>query len=327
MLLVKLIEPPCTERYARWCERSEILIRENFLLLDFIRIPKLLLTGKRYRKLSCEAKVLYGFLLDRMSLSAENEWFDDEGRVFVYCTISEAAEEVIGCGEKKACSVFKELEEIELIERKRQGLNKPNLIYVLDFSEEVSDGHFRNCPNDNSRNVDKSNQELSERQTNNTKFNKTEFSDTESSQVLSNDEGYADEGRDRTGQDFDNYSAIRSYIANQISLDALRVDYSDNPLVDELYELIVDVVTSSKKEIVICGEKKPMSIVRSQFMKLNMFNIAFVLERLEETKPKIGNIKSYLLTTLYNSLLTTSSYYRTRCNNEIFRNEGGLNNE
>ncbi|SHI57500.1 replication initiator protein A [Pseudobutyrivibrio xylanivorans] len=296
-------------------------------LFSFIRIPKLLLTGKRYRKLSCEAKVLYGFLLDRMSLSAENEWFDDEGRVFVYCTISEAAEEVIGCGEKKACSVFKELEEIELIERKRQGLNKPNLIYVLDFSEEVSDGHFWNCPNDNSRNVDKSNQELSERQTNNTKFNKTEFSDTESSQVLSNDEGYVDEGRDRTRQDFDNYSAIRCYIANQISLDALRVDYSDNPLVDELYELIVDVVTSSKKEIVICGEKKPMSIVRSQFMKLNMFNIAFVLERLEETKPKIGNIKSYLLTTLYNSLLTTSSYYRTRCNNEIFRNEGGLTNE
>lgn len=296
-------------------------------LFSFIRIPKLLLTGKRYRKLSCEAKVLYGFLLDRMSLSAENEWFDDEGRVFVYCTISEAAEEVIGCGEKKACSVFKELEEIELIERKRQGLNKPNLIYVLDFSEEVSDGHFRNCPNDNSRNVDKSNQELSERQTNNTKFNKTEFSDTESSQVLSNDEGYVDEGRDRTRQDYDNYSAIRCYIANQISLDALKVDYPDNPLVEELYELIVDVVTSSKKEIVICGEKKPMSIVRLQFMKLNMFNIAFVLERLEETKPKIGNIKSYLLTTLYNSLLTTSSYYRTRCNNEIFRNEGGLTNE
>ena len=296
-------------------------------LFSFIRIPKLLLTGKRYRKLSCEAKVLYGFLLDRMSLSAENEWFDDEGRVFVYCTISEAAEEVIGCGEKKACSVFKELEEIELIERKRQGLNKPNLIYVLDFSEEVSDGHFRNCPNDNSRNVDKSNQELSERQTNNTKFNKTEFSDTESSLVLSSDEGYVDEGPDRTRQDYDNYSAIRCYIANQISRDALRVDYSDNPLVDELYELIVDVVTSSKKEIVICGEKKPMSIVRSQFMKLNMFNIAFVLERLEETKPKIGNIKSYLLTTLYYSLLTTSSYYRTRCNNEIFKNEGGLNNE
>jgi len=296
-------------------------------LFSFIRIPKLLLTGKRYRKLSCEAKVLYGFLLDRMSLSAENEWFDDEGRVFVYCTISEAAEEVIGCGEKKACSVFKELEEIELIERKRQGLNKPNLIYVLDFSEEVSDGHFRNCPNDSSRNVEKTNQEWSERQTNNTEFNKTEFSETESSPVLSKNEGKVCEGQDMTGREKENYSAIRSYVANQIGLNALKVDYADDPLVDELYELIVDVVTSNRKEIVICGETKPMSIVKSQFMKLNMFNIVFVLDRLGENKPSIRNIKQYLLAALYNSLMTTESYYRTRCNNEMFKNEGGINNE
>ncbi len=295
-------------------------------LFSFIRIPKLLLTGERYRKLSCEAKVLYGFLLDRMSLSAENEWFDDEGRVFVYCTIKEAAE-IVGCGDKKACSVIKELEDFDLIEKKRQGLNKPNLIYVLDFSEEVSDGHFLNCPNDNSRNVEKTNQEWSERQTNNTEFNKTEFSDTESSLVLSKSEGSVCEGQDKTGRELENYSAIRSYVANQISLDALRVDYPDEPLVDELYELIVDVITSSKKEIVICSETKPMNVVKSQFMKLNMFHIAFVLERLEATKPRIGNIKSYLLTMLYNSIITSSAYYRTRCNNEMFKNEGGINNE
>ena len=295
-------------------------------LFSFIRIPKLLLTGERYRKLSCEAKVLYGFLLDRMSLSAENEWFDDEGRVFVYCTIKEAAE-IVGCGDKKACSVVKELEDFDLIEKKRQGLNKPNLIYVLDFSEEVSDGHFLNCPNDNSRNVEKTNQEWSERQTNNTEFNKTEFSETESSPVLSKNEGRVCEGQDMTGREKENYSAIRSYVANQIGLNALKVDYPDNPLVDELYELIVDVVASNRKEIVICGETKPMSIVKSQFMKLNMFNIVFVLDRLGENKPSIRNIKQYLLAALYNSLMTTESYYRTRCNNEMFKNEGGINNE
>ena len=295
-------------------------------LFSFIRIPKLLLTGERYRKLSCEAKVLYGFLLDRMSLSAENEWFDDEGRVFVYCTIKEAAE-IVGCGDKKACSVVKELEDFDLIEKKRQGLNKPNLIYVLDFSEEVSNGHFLNCPNDNSRNVEKTNQEWSERQTNNTEFNKTEFSETESSPVLSKNEGRVCEGQDMTGREKENYSAIRSYVANQIGLNALKVDYADDPLVDELYELIVDVVTSNRKEIVICGETKPMSIVKSQFMKLNMFNIVFVLDRLGENKPSIRNIKQYLLAALYNSLMTTESYYRTRCNNEMFKNEGGINNE
>ena len=293
-------------------------------LFSFIRIPKLLLTGERYRKLSCEAKVLYGFLLDRMSLSAENEWFDDEGRVFVYCTIKEAAE-IVGCGDKKVCSVVKELEDFDLIEKKRQGLNKPNLIYVLDFSEEVSDGHFLNCPNDNSRNVEKTNQEWSERQTNNTEFNKTEFSETESSPVLSKNEGRVCEGQDMTGREKENYSAIRSYVANQIGLNALKVDYADNPLVDELYELIVDVVTSNRKEIVICGETKPMSIVKSQFMKLNMFNIAFVLGRLEDARPDIKNIKQYLLAALYNSIFTTDSYYRTKCNHNMYQtNEGAL---
>ena len=294
-------------------------------LFSFIRIPKLLLTGQKYKKLSSDAKILYGHLLDRMNLSAENGWLDDEGRVFVYCKVEEAAD-LINCCEKKTIAVFKELEDIELIERKRQGLNKPNLIYVLDFSEEVSDVHFRNCPNDNSGNVERTSQELSEIHTNNTKFNKTEFSDTEFSPVLSENEGEVVEGKidDRTGQESEQYSAIRSYVASQISLDALKHDYPDNPLVDELYELIVDVISSNRKEIVIVGETKPMSIVKSQFMKLNMFNIAFVLGRLEDARPDIKNIKQYLLAALYNSIFTTDSYYRTKCNHNMYQtNEGG----
>ncbi|SFO29253.1 Replication initiator protein A (RepA) N-terminus [Pseudobutyrivibrio sp. UC1225] len=287
-------------------------------LFSFIRIPQLLLTEERFDNLSCEAMVLYGLLLNRMCLSAENGWFDDEGRVFVYWKVDDAAKK-IKCHPKKAGKVFKELEEFELIERKRQGLTKPNLIYVLDFSEEVSDGHFQKCQNDISGNVEETSQEVSNEHTNNTKNNKNDFSDTESSHVLSNDEGCDDEGRDRTRLDSDNYSAIRSYIAQQINLDALRTDYPDNPIVDELYELIVDVVSSTRKEIVICGETKPMSIVRSQFMKLNFFNLCFVLNRLEENKPDIRNIKQYLLASLYNSLMTTESYYKTLCNNNNFR--------
>ncbi|SDI88222.1 Replication initiator protein A (RepA) N-terminus [Pseudobutyrivibrio sp. 49] len=287
-------------------------------LFSFIRIPQLLLTEERFDNLSCEAMVLYGLLLNRMCLSAENGWFDDEGRVFVYWKVDDAAKK-IKCHPKKAGKVFKELEEFELIERKRQGLTKPNLIYVLDFSEEVSDGHFQKCQNDISGNVEETSQEVSNEHTNNTKNNKNDFSDTESSHVLSNDEGCDDEGRDRTRLDSDNYSAIRSYIAQQINLDALRTDYFDNPIVDELYELIVDVVSSTRKEIVICGETKPMSIVRSQFMKLNFFNLCFVLNRLEENKPDIRNIKQYLLASLYNSLMTTESYYKTLCNNNNFR--------
>ena len=298
-------------------------------LFSFIRIPKLLLTGQKYKKLSSDAKILYGHLLDRMNLSAENGWLDDEGRVFVYCKVEEAAD-LINCCEKKTIAVFKELEDIELIERKRQGLNKPNLIYVLDFSEEVSDVHFRNCPNDNSGNVKETSQELSERHTNNTKFIKTEFSDTESSPVLSMSEGKVVEGRteDRTGQESDQYSAIRSYVASQISLDALKNDYPDNPLVDALYELIVEVISSNRKEIVISCETRPMSVVKSQFMKLNMFHIVSCLQRMEDARPNVTNIKAYLLTVLYNSIITSDSYIKLKCDYNMYqKNEGGLRNE
>ncbi|SDB06688.1 Replication initiator protein A (RepA) N-terminus [Pseudobutyrivibrio sp. YE44] len=296
-------------------------------LFSFVRLPKLLFSEERYDKLSVEAKVLYGFLLDRMSLSAVNGWLDDEGRVFVYYTIEEVQKD-FKCGNKKACSFLQELEDFELIEKRRQGLNKPNLIYVLDFSEEVSSGHFRKCPNDTSGNVVRKIQEMSGEHTNNTKFNKTDISNTESSLVLSRSEGLKDEGRqDGTGLD-NTYSAIRSYVANQISLDALKVDYPDNPLVDDLYELIVDVVSSNRKDIVIIGETKPMSVVKSQFMKLNMFNIAFVLDRLEDSKPDIKNIKQYLLAALYNSIFTTDSYNTTRCNHNMYKAyEGGFKNE
>ena len=74
-------------------------------------------------------------------------------------------------------------------------------------------------------------------------------------------------------------------------------------------------------------EKKEMHPDTFIFQFGTLGNIVFVLDRLEENKPSIRNIKQYLLAALYNSLMTTEAYYHTRCNNEIFKNEGGLKNE
>ena len=49
-------------------------------MYSFYRIPKLLFTSEYFKNLSCEAKVLYGLMLDRMSLSIKNRWFDEEDR-------------------------------------------------------------------------------------------------------------------------------------------------------------------------------------------------------------------------------------------------------
>ena len=102
---------------------------------SFYRIPKVLFTAECFRSLSCEAKVLYGLMLDRMGLSVKNRWLDEEDRVYIVFTVEETAE-LMDCGAQKAVKLMKELDAekgIGLIEKKRLGLGKPNVIYVKNF--------------------------------------------------------------------------------------------------------------------------------------------------------------------------------------------------
>lgn len=106
-------------------------------LFTFYRVPKVLFTNERFWNISADAKMLYGILLDRMSLSAKNGWIDKNGRVYIIFTIDEA-KMALNCAEQKAIKLLSELEKkAGLIERKRQGLGKPNLIYVKNFISAV----------------------------------------------------------------------------------------------------------------------------------------------------------------------------------------------
>ena len=102
---------------------------------SFYKIPKLLFTEEYFKKISVEAKVLYGLMLDRMSLSMKNQWMDDEGRAYIYYSLEDIME-ALGCSNKKAISIMKELDTdagIGLIEKKRQGQGKPTMIYLKQF--------------------------------------------------------------------------------------------------------------------------------------------------------------------------------------------------
>ena len=108
----------------------------------FYRVPKVLFTNDRFKYLSAEAKTLYGILLDRVPLSAKNGWIDEQGRVYIICTIEEIMEDM-NCGNKKAIQLLSDLEDkVGLIERKRQGLGKPNLIGQLNQT------YMRGCRQD-----------------------------------------------------------------------------------------------------------------------------------------------------------------------------------
>ncbi len=103
---------------------------------EYFRIPKLLITDKRYNGISSDAKILYGVLLDRMSLSLKNKWIDEQNRVFIIYSIKEICKK-LECSKDKAMYVMAELDNskgIGLIEKAKRGLGLPDIIYVKNFA-------------------------------------------------------------------------------------------------------------------------------------------------------------------------------------------------
>lgn len=102
----------------------------------FVRIPKVFFTNDLFKNLSLDSKVLYGFMLDRMSLSIANGWVDEEHHPYIIFSI-EAIMESMCCAKQKAVKILSELGEekgIGLIKKVKRGLGKPDLIYVKNFS-------------------------------------------------------------------------------------------------------------------------------------------------------------------------------------------------
>ena len=142
-------------------------------LFAYFRIPKALFQDSRFRQLSTDARTLYGILLDRMSLSAKNGWLDEQGRVYIIYTVREVQESLC-CAEHKAVKLFRELEQANLIERKRRGLGRPSLIYVKNFSSGLPKAQVQNCANSNSCAAENAVQVQPKPQSNKTDKNKTE---------------------------------------------------------------------------------------------------------------------------------------------------------
>ena len=146
-------------------------------LFSFYRIPKALFQEQRFQNLSTDAKTLYGILLDRMSLSVKNEWFDKQGRVFIIFTI-EDVKRALCCADNKATKLLRELENFGLIERKRRGLGKPSLVYVKNFSSDLSNERVQNRENHESGSPKNACQDPPKSRCNKNKKNKTERNNT-----------------------------------------------------------------------------------------------------------------------------------------------------
>ena len=280
---------------------------------SFIRVPKLFFENEAYRSMSAEAKILYGVLLDRVSVSLKNGWKDEQNRVFIICTIEEIMEK-LGCGNKKAIQLLTELEEkIGLIERKRQGLGKPNLIYVKNFVRTVDNSgqrHFLKCQNDTSGSVRTTSLEVSESHGNKTDKSNTDMSYTENPIYP---------GRDEEKEAMQARLMCKSFFEDQIEYDFLLQQYPyEQETIRGILDLLVDTYCSKRKYIRVAGDDKPTDVVKSQIAKLNSSHIQYVLDCLKENTTDVRNIKQYLLAALYNAPTTISSYYQAKVNHDMY---------
>lgn len=272
-------------------------------LFAFYRTPKLLFTDPEYGNLTIAARTLYGILLDREVLSDKNGWIDKNGRIFVYMT-NRSVCKTLKISDKTATKLLVELEEIDLIKRVRQGQGKPCRIYVKDFLDTEHVRRLTSNGSDSELGVssDPGSEVL--------RCNDNKLNDTESN----NTDLIFSESRKGMGVR-DQY---RQYFTERLEIDTMKESYPyDEAVIDEILELILDTVCSTRETIGIAGEQRSMDIVKSRFMKLDAGHLEFVLQSMAENSTLIRNMKQYLLAALYNASLTMNNYYRSLARHDM----------
>ena len=273
-------------------------------LFSFYRIPKALFQEQRFQNLSTDAKTLYGILLDRMSLSVKNEWFDKQGRVFIIFTI-EDVKRALCCADNKATKLLRELENFGLIERKRRGLGKPSLVYVKNFSSDLSNERVQNRENHESGSPKNACQDPPKSRCNKNKKSKTERNNT--NPILSDEL-----------EKMKNRKLLEEYFSRSLEIELLlRLCPDDEDTLYQIVNLLVDICATNRKLLHIAGDDKPAEVVRSRFMKLNADHIRFVLKCLAENSNPIRNMKQYLLASLYNAPTTMQLSYQNQTNHDL----------
>ncbi len=319
---------------------------------SFYRIPKVLFTGSCFKSVSVEAKVLYGLLLDRMALSVKNGWTDGYGRVYNIYTISDILE-TLGCSEQKANKLLGELDSakgIGLIERKRRGLGKPNVIYVKNFIDRkreppgwetgpdssVPDGEISSqtgsqalsFDNHNSRFVKITNQEMRKSQTNDTDLSNTDLNETDPSIYPAGFASCSRVGESRTdridGMDMADSSHFKLFNANREILRE-NIDYDilversphDRKRLDGFVELMAEVCCSRRETVRINQEDMGVEVVKGRFLKLHIGHIEYVMDCLDRNTTLVGNIRAYTLSALFNAPATMSQYYASLVSHDM----------
>lgn len=297
----------------------------------FVRVPKVFFTDKEhFGGLSNEAKLLYGLLLERMSLSRKNNWIDKHNRVYIIFPVEEI-EESLDVGHEKALNLLKELDDqsgIGLVRKKRRGLGLPSILYVKNFIvkgeqntdrvptsrslengiQEVGKTDFKKSENQTSANLKNRLLEVRNSDSNNIDINNTDMSYTYDQSISLSQAGFQNFSPGDGLIDGIDRNAVEEEVKKQIDYDCL-ISHPDSSVVqmaEEIKDLMVDVLCG-ERSVVSEGKRVSEETAKSAYGKITFEHVQYVLQSLVNYPEKISRIDRFLTTSLFNSVYTLTN--------------------
>lgn len=286
----------------------------------FVRVPKVLFTDKEhFGGLSNEAKLLYGLLLERMSLSRKNNWIDKHNRVYIIFLPVEEIEESLDVGHEKALNLLKELDDqsgIGLVKKKCRGLGLPSILYVKNFIvkgeqntdrvptsrstenefQEFGKTDFKKSENQTSENPKNRLLEVRKSDSNNIDINNTDMSYTYDQSIDRSQAGIQNFSPGADGLiDAIERSTVEEKVKKQIDYDCL-ISHPDSSVVqmaEEIKDLMVDVLYG-ERSVVSEGKRVSEETAKAAYRKITFDHVQYVMKSLVSYPDKISRIDRFL---------------------------------
>ena len=322
----------------------------------FYRIPKILITSPHFKKISDSAKLLYGLMLDRMSLSIRNGWLDDDNRAYIFFTTNDVMEQMC-CGTEKATKMLTELDSekgIGLIERVKQGQGKPAIIYLKKFYEledtarstklseiesqdfqeskvktfenrktrlsKIESQDFWKSKNKTFENRKSGLSEIEKQDFRKSKCNNTDINNTDINYIYPiNQDNYNIQNSDTQTEEewIDRYTKTVDEIKKQIDYDYL-INHAERDIVDEVVNIMAEVMTVYRPKYKIEGDFIEYNAVVNRFRQITAQKLEICLLAYSRKIQRIKNPKAYWISTLYNIPLTSEIVLQNMINSDIY---------
>jgi len=279
----------------------------------FYQLPKFLFEDDYFSKMTTDAKVMYALLKDRFELSKINNWIDEENNIYLLYTNKQLCS-ILQYGEPKIIKLKKELEKFNLIINERQGLNRPNKIYLLEpsYDKELTNRKFQNKQIVSSRTNENIVQELTICKSNDTENNDTY--DMNDNEHIANHNTSHSNHTNHQSNEFDN-NALKYHLLQEIPVQLQT--YLNNFEVDEI-QIIKSIILKAKSSF----NNEKNTIYMLEDIEFEMIN---VLKRFKATliqkSESVENMQGYLMRSIKTELEEMHSLNMRRQNapqNHIF---------